>query len=143
MRLSETLGRQVVSTASAATVGSIHELVIDPQTAAVVAMILKKTDDGDTLRWSDIVAFGADAVTVTGADKLTSTPPEIADLHRKTHRIMGKRVLTSAGDELGTVADVEFDPDTGGVTALVLGDGRVAGGRLVGAGSYAVVVRDE
>jgi hypothetical protein len=37
----------------------------------------------------------------------------------------------------------EFDPDTGSVTGLFSTVGRVGGGRLVGCGSYAAVVRME
>ncbi|MCW2526572.1 MAG: hypothetical protein JWM76_1432 [Pseudonocardiales bacterium] len=140
---SEAAGRQVVSTTTAATLGKIDEFVIDPRTHAVVAVTLKKTDDGDTLRWSDITAFGADAVTVSGADRLTETPPELAELSSKDHRIFGKRVLATTGDELGTVEDVEFDPTTGTITALVVDGGPVAGVRLIGIGSYAVVVEAE
>ena len=43
------------------------------------------------------------------------------------------------GDEIGTVDDVEFDPETGEVTSLILASGDIAGTRLVGIGSYAVV----
>ena len=143
MRFTESTGRQVVSTSTAATVGKIDEFVIDPQTRSVVAVTLKKTDGGDTLQWSDIITFGADAVTVSGADKLTDSPPELAELSGKDHRVLGKRVLATTGDELGEVDDVEFDPETGTITALVLAGGQVAGIRLIGVGSYAVVVQAE
>jgi sporulation protein YlmC with PRC-barrel domain len=143
MRFTESTGRQVVSTSTAATVGKIDEFVIDPQTRSVVAVTLKKTDGGDTLQWSDIITFGADAVTVSGADNLTDSPPELAELSGKDHRVLGKRVLATTGDELGEVDDVEFDPETGTITALVLAAGQVAGIRLIGVGSYAVVVQAE
>jgi sporulation protein YlmC with PRC-barrel domain len=142
-RFSEATGRQVVSTSTAVTLGKIDEFVIDPHARAVVAVTLKKTDEGDTLRWSDITAFGADAVTVAGAGRLTAAPPDLAHLSGKDHRIVGKRVLATTGDELGSVDDVEFDPDTGAITALVLAGGPVAGVRLIGVGSYAVVVSAE
>jgi sporulation protein YlmC with PRC-barrel domain len=140
---SEAAGRQVVSTSTAATLGKIDEFVLDPQARAVVAVTLKKSDSGDTLRWADITAFGADAVTVTGADKVTGTPAELAALSGKDHRILGKRVLATTGDELGTVQDVGFDPTTGIVTTLILDSREVEGVRLVGLGSYAVVVHAE
>jgi sporulation protein YlmC with PRC-barrel domain len=134
-------GRQVVSTSTAVTLGKIDEFVIDPHARAIVAVTLKKTDGGDTLRWSDITAFGADAVTVAGADRLSASPPELAALSGKDHRILGKRVLATTGDELGSVDDVEFDPRTGAITALALTSGRVDGVHLIAVGSYAVVVR--
>jgi sporulation protein YlmC with PRC-barrel domain len=140
MRFSEASGRKVVSTSTAETVGRIEEFVIDPRSHSVVALELKRTDTGDTLRWSDIVAFGVDAVTVTAADKISDAGPDIQTLTGKAHRVLGKRVLSTRGDELGRVADVEFDPETAAITAFQLDSGDVEGVRLIGIGSYAVVV---
>ena len=140
MRFSDAHGRKVVSTSSAETVGKLDQFVIDPQQRAIVAVELKKTDSGDTLMWSKIVGFGADAITVTDADMITDQTPEIAALADKRHRIIGKRILSSAGDELGEIDDVEFDPETGGLRSLITGDGEIDGDRLIGIGSYAVVV---
>ena len=55
--------------------------------------------------------------------------------------MLGKRVLATSGDELGKVKDVEFDPATGDVLALLLDEGASPGERLIGVGSYAVVVQ--
>jgi uncharacterized protein YrrD len=140
---SEATGRKVVSTATAETVGKIDGFVIDPARHAVVALTLKKTDSGDTLRWADITAFGHDAVTVSGADTIIEADQDLASLTRKDHRVLGKLVLSTRGDELGKVNDVEFDPDTATITALHLDGGHVEGVRLIGVGSYAVVVQSE
>ncbi len=140
MRFSEAKGRQVVSTSSAVAVGRVDVFVVDPATSMVVAMRLKKTANGDTLMWRDVTAFGVDAVTVSGDDKITVASGDVVALSGKDHQVVGKRVLSTAGDELGEVTDVEFDPDSGAVTSLVLDNGDVAGSRLVAVGSYAVVV---
>jgi sporulation protein YlmC with PRC-barrel domain len=141
MRFSDAAGRQVVSTSTAVTVGQIDEFVVDPYRRAVVAMTLKKTAAGDTLLWSDIIAFGADAVTVSDAGVVYESTPEIAALSSKDHRLLGKRVLSTGGDELGKIDDIEFDPHSGAITALVLSNSEVTGDRLIGVGSYAVVVQ--
>ncbi|MGV8967740.1 MAG: PRC-barrel domain-containing protein [Cellulomonas sp.] len=125
---------------NAEAVGSVDGFVLDPVTSMVVALHLRKTKNGDTLLWRDVTAFGVDAVTVSGDDKITDPGGEVVALSGKDHQVVGKRVLSTAGDELGEVTDVEFDPDSGAVTALVLNTGGVAGTRLVGVGSYAVVV---
>jgi uncharacterized protein YrrD len=143
MRFSEARGRKVVSTSTADSVGTVHDFVVDPKAAAVLAMEVKKAEAGNTLRWSDITAFGSDAVTVTGPDKITEAGDDVAALLGKDHRVVGKRVLSTDGDELGEVADVEFDVDSGAITSLVLDEGGIAGARLVGVGPYAVVVRAE
>ena len=143
MLFSDAKGRKVVSTSTAEKVGKVTEFVVDPASRSVLAVHLKKAESGDTLRWSDITGFGEDAVTVPGTDVITETPADVAALSDKAHRVLGKRVLDSRGDELGEVKDVDFDPTNGTITALVLADRRVAGIRLVGIGSYAVVVRAE
>lgn len=144
MRFSDADGRKVVSTATAETVGKVHDYVIDPQGPNVVALLLKKTDEGDTLRWADVLAFGTDAVTVEGADKITATGDDLTPLLDKRNHLHKKRVLSTLGDELGAVKDIDFDPATGSIISLVLDDkSEVAGKRLVGVGSYAVVVEAE
>lgn len=141
MRFSEASGHKVVSTATAEDVGRIDTFVVDPATRSVVALTLKKTDGGDTLPWADIVGFGADAVTIADAAKITEAPAELAELTGKDHHLLGKRLLSSGGDELGKVKDVEFDPDSGTVTSIITKENEVPGSALLGVGSYAVVVR--
>ncbi|MEP7088544.1 MAG: PRC-barrel domain-containing protein [Nocardioidaceae bacterium] len=144
MLFSEAKKHKVVSSSSAATVGKVSSFLVDPVTRSVLAMRLKKTEDGHFLRWSDITAFGVDAVTVTGADKIGDGDDDVKELSGKDHRVLGKRLLSSAGDELGKVEDVDFDPATGALVALLAGtETVVAAERLLGIGSYAVVVRDE
>lgn len=140
MLFSEAKGRKIVSTSTADTVGKIDQFVVDPASHSVIALELKKTDDGDTLRWSAITAFGEDAVTVTGADRITKADEQVAALAGKHNRMLGRRVLSTDGDELGEIADVEFDPESGVITAIRLNDQQVEGVRLIGIGSYAVVV---
>lgn len=144
MLFSEAKGRKVVSSSTATTVGKVTGFVVDPATRAVVGIQLKKAEHGDMLRWSDITAFGTDAVTVTSPDLIGDGGESVKALSGKAHRVLGKRLLTSTGDELGKVADVDFDPASGTLTALHVDDQSVIdAARLLGVGSYAVVVRDD
>lgn len=142
MRFSEALGRKIVSLSTAETVGLVEEFVVDPRSRRVVALGASKSSTGSTIRWRDIESFGNDAVTVSGADKLAGADAKIDRLSGKDHEFLGKRVLATVGDEIGQVGDVEFDPDSGEILALVLTSGDVDAVRLVGVGSYAVVVKD-
>ena len=140
MLFTDATGRQVVSTSTAETVGQIAEFVIDPQSHTAVAVTLKNADSGDTVLWTSITAFGADAVTVTGTAVIIDANDAVAALSGKDRRLLGKRVLNTIGEDLGPVTDVDFDPDNGAVTALVLATGDVPGDRLIGIGSYAAIV---
>ncbi len=141
MRFSDAKGHKVVDKSTASTVGRVRGFLVDPRSHSVVALRLKKTDRGNVLRWSDVDAFGVDAVTIGDSATITELDGDLEAFRGKRRRLVKKRVLTTGGDELGEVSDVEFDPDTGRLTTILLQDREVAANRLVGIGSYAVVVQ--
>lgn len=144
MMFSAAKGHQIVDTSSADTVGTVSGFLVEPSTHSIVALRVKKTKTGEVIRWRDITAFGSEAVTIPSASVVTDTDAELEALADKARKLVKKRVLTSAGDELGTVKDVDFDPATGALTVFLLDGGPdVAADRLIGVGSYAVVVRAE
>jgi sporulation protein YlmC with PRC-barrel domain len=55
--------------------------------------------------------------------------------------LLGRRVLSEFGTELGKVDDVSFDPATGILSTLAVGSDSRPAADLLGAGSYAVVLR--
>ncbi len=65
----------------------------------------------------------------------------MSDLGGKDNTMLDKRVLSTVGDEMGVVTDVEFDGSTGAITYLMVDGAPVPAERLVGVGSWAVVVR--
>ena len=141
MRFKEMKGHKIVDISTAETVGKVDEFIVDPAASRVVALKVGKSQSGGLiLRWEDLEAFGADAVTVSSAEQIGSGDDAINALLERDHALLGKRALSTRGDELGKIEDVEFDPSDGAVQALAVGDHDVAGGRLVGAGSYAVML---
>lgn len=143
MRFTEVVGRDVVSTTNAIRVGRVSSFVVDPAAQRVVAVLLKKTPgDADVVLWESLTAVGPDALTVADSGLFTGKDhAAIVALTGKDQELKNKRVLTEDGDEIGSVEDVEFDPQSGVVTALITGSDPVAGSRLLGVGGYAVVVR--
>jgi sporulation protein YlmC with PRC-barrel domain len=142
MLFSEAIGQRVVSTTSAATVGHVGSLVIDPAAQRVVALSLKKTPvSGTLLPWVDVTAFGVDAVTVASESQIIEEQGRFAELNSKAHVILKKRILNTAGLQVGTVRDVDFDPADGRILGILTDDQPVDGRALLGVGSYAVVVR--
>lgn len=145
MRLKAARGTKVVNLADAETVGTVDGYVIDPARHAIVALRLGKVgDDRRFLSWTALQAFGPDAVTVGGTDRLR---PVADDLEKraasKDLQVVGKLVLSQSGNALGKVEDVEFDPESGAIVTFLLDDASaVSGDRLLGVGSYAVVVTD-
>ncbi len=142
MRYSDLKGHKVVSTSTADTVGKVDGFVLDPATRHLVALELKKTQAGSLVVWPDLAAVGTDVVTVADAEKVIEPDAELTELAGKDRSVLKKRVLTECGEDLGSVKDIDFDPKTGELRELLLSDATVAGERLLGIGSYAVVVAD-
>ncbi|HYN73275.1 MAG TPA: PRC-barrel domain-containing protein [Nakamurella sp.] len=142
MLFSEAMGRKVVSTDTASTVGQVSDYVVDPRLPGIVALTLSRTSSrGSALPWPNIIAFGVDAVTVPGAAAVVEADQYLAELAGKPHTLLHKRVLTTSGVQLGTVLDVDFDPNLGRLAALILERGPIDAARLLGVGSYAVMMQ--
>jgi uncharacterized protein YrrD len=142
MLFSQARKRTVVSTATATRVARVDGFVVLPGPARVALLRLGKVSGhGTLLAWEDVQGFGPDAVTVA-TDAVIRPPRD--DLEQRAEDndldILGKRLLSEQGTELGTVTDVDFDPETGAVTSLITKTDTVAGQRLIGLGSYAAVV---
>jgi|GEM_PF-2182311 len=137
MRWSEALGREVVDTSTAQAVGAVDALVIDAQASSIIGLVI-----GDQIAsWADTGGIGSDAVTISGPEPLRAprTATEEGAVAGRT-RPLAKPILTEDGYGLGHLTDIEFDPGTGSVQQLITADDRIAGSRLMGAGSFAVIV---
>lgn len=147
MLFSDLKGRKLVSTSSADTVGKVDGFLLDPATRSVAALEFKKTDSGSAIAWSDLGAVGGDAVTVADTDKIVDPTDRLGELASKAGSVLKKRVLTDKGEDLGAVRDIDLDPESGSLLQLLVGEKKnvvsVAGSRLLGVGSYAVVVTAE
>jgi sporulation protein YlmC with PRC-barrel domain len=137
MRWRNALRREVVDTTEARATGRLDGLVVDPSRSTIEGLVV----GGRIVDWSDAGGVGRDAITIEGDDLAheARNDAERAAIEGTTDPI-AKPVITEDGFEVGTVGDVEFDPVTGEITWLVLGDDRIKGSRLLGIGSYAVVV---
>lgn len=139
MLFSRTLGCPVLSASDASRVGTVAGLVVDPERASITALRLTDVPSGgDVIPWTDVHAVGPDAVVVeaVASGRFTSAAsPEV-------HNPLGKRLLTELGDQVGTLGDIAFDPESGGIGTLHTSRGeQVSGERLLGVGAYAVVIR--
>jgi sporulation protein YlmC with PRC-barrel domain len=142
IRFSDIRGNPVMDRTTATSVGKVAAPVVDPVVQRVVGFRIKRSKGpGDVLLWEGIGGLGPDAITVDSPDRIADAPVELEDRASKSLDLIGRRVLTENGHELGTVKDLEFNPADGAVTSLMLTSQYVDGDRLVGIGSWAVVVR--
>lgn len=147
MLYSDLKGRKLVDTSTADSIGKVDGFLLDPATQKIAGLEFKKTDHGSVVAWDDLTAVGADAVTVASSDGLSDPDGHLANLATKDGQVLKKRVLSDAGEHLGTVHDIDLDPETGALNELIVGEKKnrrsIAGSRLLGVGSYAVVVKDD
>lgn len=142
MLFSEARKRNVVNTTTATRVARVDGFVVLPGPARVALLRLGKVHGGGTLlAWDDVQGFGPDAVTVA-TDAVIRPARDALEQRAEDNdlELMGKRVLTEQGMELGPVADVDFDPETGAVISLITKAETIDGQRLIGLGGYAAVV---
>jgi sporulation protein YlmC with PRC-barrel domain len=135
-------GRKVVSRASAEELGKLAHVVVDAGRGQVVSLVVGKGRKALLVDWQQVSGFGPDAVMV--ADEGALHPPR-DDRERAAADgnldLVGKRVLSDMGEDLGPVTDIEFDPASGMLQTLVLGNHEAPAATLLGAGAYAAIVR--
>jgi sporulation protein YlmC with PRC-barrel domain len=138
--LNDLIGRKVVAVDTADELGSIGHVRIDPGTGRITAMTVGKGRKAQVVPPDAVRGIAGDVVTVTSASALRAAADDDEQALAGGDRdLLRRRVLTTAGYEVGTVADCEFDDD--GVLQLVRttqGEHPAAAFRSVG--SFAVVV---
>jgi sporulation protein YlmC with PRC-barrel domain len=142
MLLTTTLGEKVVSKASAETLGSVDGVVIDAATHKITALQLGKGRKAKVVAWSDLTGVGTAAVIVDHDGALRD--PAEGDEQRFAGgdiALIGGLVLSDRGNSQGTVADVDYDGDTGTITSIHTSHSRtIDAERLRAVGSYAWIV---
>jgi sporulation protein YlmC with PRC-barrel domain len=141
-RFTDAIGRKVVSRASAEELGRLSHIVVDVGQRQVRALVTGKGRKSGLVDWDQVGGFGPDAVMVVSEDAWHR--PRDAGESAAAHgnlELVGKRVLNDTGDSLGEATDVVFDPESGAVESLIVGEREVPATSLLGVGSYAVVVK--
>jgi sporulation protein YlmC with PRC-barrel domain len=139
VRFADIRGRVVVDRSTAREVGTVGALVVDPAEHRITSL---DVDDGDgrLVGWDSIVGIGDGGVVVTSGDALRTPSATERERLARGHDLIGRRVLSSAGEAIGELDDIVFDARNGVVESLVANGSDVSGDRLRAIGSYAVIV---
>ena len=134
-------GRKVISRTSARDLGVVNHLLVDADQRRIAAIVVGRGKKAQLVDWAQLSGFGPDAVMVgdEGALRSPANERERAAADGKLE-LLGRRALTERGNDLGTVDDVTFDPQTGALETLRVGDRDILAGALLGSGSYAAVL---
>ncbi|MEU0202950.1 MULTISPECIES: PRC-barrel domain-containing protein [unclassified Streptomyces] len=135
MLFSQARGLPVLTLTEAEEIGVVRSLTVDAASGVVTHVRVRgrHSRKETVLAWGALHAIGPDAVLVRSTAAPAEVPPH--------HELAGLRILAETGDELGTVQDVAFEPETGRVETVVSARGEVPADRLLGLGDYALVVR--
>jgi uncharacterized protein YrrD len=134
------IGRKVVSRASAENLGVVNHFLVDDRQRQIQSIIVGKGKKARFVDWAQLSGFGPDAVMIAGEDSLRAAADdrERAAAEGKLD-LVGKRTLTELGNELGSIEDVTFDESSGMLEELLVGERHLPAGSLLGSGSYAAV----
>ena len=124
--LSDVVGMSVFDIGTAREVARVRAGIVDADPAKVVGF--RVSADEPVLGLDELEAIGPDSITVSGRDRLRQASSE-AEQRAVDGRIdpLGSRILDEGGNEVGRVADVDFDPSGGAVDAVVVGHDRIDG----------------
>jgi uncharacterized protein YrrD len=130
------IGKPVILRETAEQVGDVHFFAVDAANRRVIALVAAKGRSSLVVDWAQIQSVGPDAVIVEATREPRSDDDRAVSgaLHP-----IEKRVLSDLGNERGNTTDVEID-DGGSIQNLHVADAVVEGKRLLGVGSYAVVI---
>ena len=107
-RVNELFGKEVVRQTSGEKQGNVYDIVFDEESRNIVALLVGgMVRRGKVLRWTSVTSVG-DVVVVGGEEALDKLgeDPEVANLHKKKHRVTGTEIVTQEGEKIGEVRDV-------------------------------------
>lgn len=131
------MGKPVIDRSTGDQLGTVDALVPDAEHGRIDTIVV-----GDRLlAWSDTGGIGPDAVTVERGDLLRTADSEADEARLKNHADpLGLPVYTDDGVAVGDLTDIDVDATSGTIDRLILADDDLSGTRLLGIGSYAVMV---
>ncbi|NJM62572.1 MAG: photosystem reaction center subunit H [Oscillatoriales cyanobacterium RU_3_3] len=116
VRRAELLNRRTIDRRTAAEVGKVDQLWVDPQSHRTLGFTCKSGLLGSKKRW-----FAWAQVDTVGENVLVNINPELPELQQPEQAIstIGLEVITDAGNKAGTVADFLFDAKTGSIVGYL------------------------
>lgn len=122
------VGQSVVSHIDGRRLESVKDVLLGETNDGIVALLV---DEGGLLSSSRVVpiesveSFGRDAVVISGSDAVVSASadPEVKAIVNRKEKLLGKRVLTSSGDLLGSISDMYFEERSGRILGFEVSGG--------------------
>ncbi len=124
MKLSDVRNQPVVSVADAEKLGTVEDIVLDPSSGKVLGLRVRRAGlftKGEAVLLDDVLSIGLDAVTLQDASRMNDEK-KFREFDDSTtgSKVIGARMMTEHGHEVGTVSDLDVDFEHGVVTQYLL-----------------------
>jgi uncharacterized protein YrrD len=122
-------GLLVITRDSGKKIGKVEDLVLDRQGGRVLGILVDEAGwfrEARVVAWPSFRVVGLDAVIIDqeASVKKASEVPEMSEVLEAGNVLVGVRVQTTEGRELGKIEDFYFDPDSGVVKGFELSGGK-------------------
>lgn len=122
------IGMPIIDLSNGEIVGRVRDVYFNPKSHRILGIVV---DGGGWLKgprkicYADLTGIGDDAVTIENDMVILKEPIEEDCILTGEGTLIGNKVMTRDGNELGTIADVIFDHSTGEITHYQLSEGIV------------------
>ncbi len=127
------IGMSVVGQSDGAKLGRVRDLIFDSDANELLALVLSEKDlfgliDAQIVPWHEVRSLGGDVILATDAASVRKLRDDdkARELATRENVLSGTQILTSEGKELGTLADMVIDEQTGSVLGYEVSGGLVA-----------------
>ena len=122
-------GLLVITRDNGKKVGKVEDLILDRQGSRVLGILMDEAGwfrEAKVVAWPSFRVVGLDAVIIDeeASIKKASEVPEMGEVLEGGNVLIGTRVATTDGMELGKIEDFYFDPETGVVKGFELSGGK-------------------
>jgi uncharacterized protein YrrD len=125
----DTGGLLVITRDTGKKLGKVADLVLDRQGSRVLGILMDEAGwfkEAKVVAWPSFRVIGLDAVIIDdeASVKKASEVPEMTEVLEGGNVLIGIRVSTTDGRELGKIEEFYFDPETGAVQGFELSGGK-------------------
>jgi uncharacterized protein YrrD len=127
-KINDLFGKRVISQQTGDQLATVKDVVLDRQAHRILALIIGgKASDEQVVRRERIMGMG-EFIIVDGAGPFPSSEvdAEIAELRAEAQQITGKKIISTGGEQIGTVGDMYFSR-SGAIVGFELKHGLFSG----------------
>ena len=151
MKASEEIrGIRIISISDGTQVGTVKDLILNPQTGSLDFFIVDQPADyfgAKVIPFSDIVGLGEFALTIPNPQVIQDVSQNTAaqELLKQGVAVIGTKVLTKKGSLIGEVQEILVDEETGKISECIFvntkGEGhQVAGQQIITYGKELLII---